>query len=930
MTLEAKARQTIDRWLVEAGWIVQDYKDRHIHAGPGVAIREFPTTNGPADYLLYLDGKAVGVVEAKAEGHTLTGVETQSAKYSAGLPPNLPRWTSEALDRFGRSGLLPFAYESNGEETRFTSSLDPEPRSREVFVFHRPDELRRLLKLDEQLREKLGEMPGLNDKALWPIQASAVRALEDSLAENRPRALIQMATGSGKTFTAANISYRLVRYAEAKRILFLVDRANLGRQTLREFQGFTIPETKRQFTDEYNVQHLKSSTIAPASRVVISTIQRLYSALKGEEFEEENEEKSQYESADSPLHKEALPVVYNAAIPPEAFDFIIIDECHRSIYNLWRQVLEYFDAFLIGLSATPTKQTIAFFHQNLVEEYTCEQAVRDHVNVGFDVYRIRTKITEQGTKLEAKPGFFVPHRDRRSRKKRYAELDDDVAYSGKNLDRDVVNESQIRLVIKTFRDSLPEIFPGRTEVPKTLVFAKDDSHADDITRIIRDEFAKPNEFCRKITYRTTEGKPEDLLAEFRNSYNPRIAVSVDMIATRTDVKPLECLLFLRNIKSLSYFEQMKGRGCRIISNDALQLVTPDAKQKDRFVIVDAVGVCEEDKSHSRPLNRNPSIKFEALLDLAASGSDHPDVASTLAARLTRIAHKFSEEQQDEIKGVAGGTTLGELVGKLFDAVDADANVTRAAEANQLPPGQEPTEEQLDAAEREAVREALKPFCDPKLRNTILAIKKANEQVFDEQNADELLSAGYDAKAMEKAKTLIGSFRQFAVEHKDEIEALTILYSRPHRVGLSHRHVKELTKAIEREPLGTSPDRLWHAYEAVEPAKVRGKWSDNLADVVALFRHALDPDSALVPVRATVEERYQAWLDTQAAAGVVFTADQRKWLDAIRDHVASNLAIEQDDFELSPFSQFGGLGKANDLFGDRLNAILADLNAALAA
>src|SRR5262249_12480439 len=320
---------------------------------------------------------------------------------------------------------------------------------------------------------------------------------------------------------------------------------------------------------------------------------------------------------------EPLPVVYNPYIPIETFDFIVTDECHRSIYNLWRQVLEYFDAFLNGLTATPTKQTIGFFQNNLVMEYGHEQAVADGVNVGFDVYRIRTRITEQGAKLEKEPGRFIPHRDRRTRARRYAELDDDLTYTANQLDRDVVAEDQIRLVVRTFRDRLfTEIFPGRTEVPKTLVFAKDDSHAEDITRIIREEFGRGNDFCQKITYKTTGKKPEDLLVEFRNSFNPRIAVTVDMISTGTDVKPLGCLVFLRNVKSAGYFEQMKGRGVRVVTNDDLWKISAeeDVRQKivkDHFVIVDAVGVCEECKTESKPLDRKPFVPLEKLMNMVA-------------------------------------------------------------------------------------------------------------------------------------------------------------------------------------------------------------------------------------------------------------------------------------------------------------------------
>ena len=931
MTPEQKARQQIDRQLEQAGWIVQDYAQMHITAGLGVAVREFPLKTGFADYLLYAHAKAIGSVEAKPEGFGLMGVAEQSTKYSIGLPKSLPNWEVP----------LPFAYESTGTECRFTNRKEPDARSRLVFTFHRPEELIRLVNLDKQVRGRLQEMPELNTGNLWKVQIDSIRNLEKSLALNKPRALIQMATGSGKTFTAVNFCYRLIKYADAKRILFLVDRNNLGKQTLNEFQQFVSPVNGYKFTEEYSVQHLKKNTIAPASKICITTIQRLYSMLKGEEdFQEENEEGSLFETENS-LFKEPLPVVYNPKIPIEMFDFIVVDECHRSIYNIWRQVLEYFDASLIGLTATPTKQTIGFFGSNLVQDYAHEQAVVDGVNVGYDVYRIETKITKDGAMLAREPGVFVPHRDRRTKGKKYKELDDDLTYTANQLDRDVVSENQIRLVVRTFKDKLPEIFPGRTEVPKTLVFAKTDLHAEDIVRILREDFGKGNDFCQKITSKSTGKKPDELLSEFRNSYFPRIAVTVDMIATGTDVKPLECLIFMRNIRSLGYFEQMKGRGCRVVDPDVLQSVTPDAKHKTHFVIVDAVGVCEDEKSATKPMDRKPSVPLDKILNLVAAGAANDDIVSTLASRLSRLDQEVDPLQQAAIQKASGGKTLAELSAGLLKSIDPDANTELAVDKFNVPEGPngeppEPTEPQVVEVEREQMATALQAFHDPKLREAILAAKRSLEQVIDEQTPDQLLRAGFDAEALEKAKSMLTSFRKFIEDNKDQIEALQVLYSQPYRAGLKFRHVKELASKLNQPPFFVDPNRpesltrLWQAYEVVEPDNVRGKGGRQLVDVIALVRHAMDPNTTLAPVGMTVQERYQQWMAEKQTAGVMFTADQRKWLDAIKDHIAASLNIEQDDLEEVPFNSIGGLGRAYELFGDKLNAILDELNERLAA
>ncbi|MSP14038.1 MAG: DEAD/DEAH box helicase [Chloroflexi bacterium] len=924
MTPEEKARLEIDRQLEACGWVVQDRTAMNTFASAGVAVREFTLLTGEADYLLYAHGKAIGVVEAKPEGFTLGGVHEQAVKYTTGLPAGVPA--------YGRP--LPFTYESTGAVTHFTNGLDPEPRSREVFTFHRPEELVRLAGLGAaQLRANLRQMPGLDTTRLWRVQVEAIHNLEKSLAQARPRSLIQMATGSGKTYTACSFCYRLIKFGKAQRILFLVDRNNLGKQTLNEFQQYASPYTGYKFTEEYNVQRLQRNTIEPASKVVITTIQRLYSMLKGEEeFAEENEEGSLFESA-SPLLKEALPVVYNPRIPPETFDFIVVDECHRSIYNVWRQVLEYFDAFIIGLTATPTLQTVGFFHNNVVQDYSHEKAVADGVNVGCLVYRIQTQITAGGATLEREPGYFVPRRDKRTGRKRLAELEEDLTYTPNQLDRDVVSEAQLRLVVRTFKERLfTEIFPGRTEVPKTLVFAKNDQHAEDIVRIMREEFGKGNDFCQKITSKTTGKKPEDVLNEFRNGYYPRIAVTVDMIATGTDMKPLECLLFMRNINSATYFDQMKGRGVRIIGPDDLQRVTPDARHKTHFVIVDAVGVCENDKGATKPLDRQPSVGLDKVLGAVAAGVVHADVVSTLAARLAALGREITLAQAGEIAAQAGGQSLETLAAALVESIDPDSNADLARQRFGLAAYEEPSDAQVEAVEQEQMAAALRPFHHPPLRKLILDIKAAAEQVIDQVTPDTLLLAGFDAAAREKAASTLESFREFLLAHRDEIEAIRILYSRPYRAGLRYRQVKELAAALERPPLSLSQpaERLWRLYQAVEPEQVQGQGGKALVDLVAIVRHALYPDQPLVPLAQTIQARYQDWLAEQARAGISFTPEQRRWLDAIADHIASSLSIDQEDLEEVPFNQMGGLGKVYQLFGARLPTIMAELNERLVA
>jgi type I restriction enzyme, R subunit len=914
MTPEEKARSNIDHLLELAGWRVQDLKDYDPNQSLGVAVREFPLSCGEADYVLFVNRIAVGVIEAKPEGTTLGGVDSQSEKYAATFPENYPHVRIP----------LPFVYESTGAETLFRDLRDPSPRSRRVFAFHQPETLQEWGNLSETLRTHLRHLPPLVTTGLRDCQTEAIANLERSFADDHPRALIQMATGSGKTFTAVSFIYRLIRYGGARRVLFLVDRNNLGRQTKMEFEQYVTPDDGRKFTEIYNVQHLTNNTIDPVNKVTITTIQRLFSMLKGEaQYDPENEEESFYDHA--PADAKPKEVSYNSRIPIETFDFIVTDECHRSIYHLWRQVLEYFDGFLIGLTATPSKQTLGFFNQNLVMEYLHERAVADGVNVGYDVFRIKTDITEHGSVVER--GYYVDKRDKHTRRQRWEQLDDDFAYAADQLDRSVVAPDQIRMVIRTFNDSLPILFPDRQWIPKTLIFAKDDSHAEDITHICREIFAEGNEFCKKITYRTTGEKPEDLIQSFRNSPKLRIAVTVDMVSTGTDIKPLECLLFMRDVKSKIYFEQMIGRGTRVISQTDLQAVTPDVSAKTHYVVVDAVGVCESLKIESKPLERKRGVSFEKLVQSVAFGMRDEDSITSLAGRLSRLDRELAEGDRKTIADVAGGTSLRQMINGLFDAVDADRQESRAKEMFGT---EAPSSDQIRAAGSELVKEACALFEVPLVRNTIVAIHKKNEQVIDTVSSDSLISADWDVQAAIKSRTVVDTFRKFIEENKNELDALQIIYSQPY----GHRHftyeqIRQLADAIKKPPYNLTTEEVWRAYEQVERSKVRGAGPQKLlTDIISLIRFAIEETSTLEPFTNSVNRAFDRWIDLQSDQGRTFTQEQMKWLGMIRDHIAGSAAIDMDDFDQIPFNQWGGRIRAYGLFGEALPTLLSELNEAL--
>jgi len=959
-TPEQKARDAIDQQLLQAGWLIQNRDEINLSAGRGIAIREFKMADGYgfADYILYLDKQAIGALEAKPAGFTLSGVKPQVDKYSEGLPPGLPASIRP----------LPFLYVSTGIETSFVNLLDPQARGRRVFSFHRPETIAEWLQspnltewvrgwgnpsevgqafqpvilptltearaaLPSSLRARLRAMPPVAIANLWENKRRALENLEMSLRDDHPRALIQMATGSGKTMLAITSIYRLIKFGGARRVLFLVDRRNLGNQAEKEFESYRTPDDNRKFTELYKVQHLKGNTVGSATKVVITTIQRLYSMLKGEpDLDPSIEEESQF-IRDLAVLREPLPVTYDRAIPPEFFDIIFIDECHRSIYTLWRQVLEYFDAHLIGLTATPSKQTLGFFDQNLVMEYGHEQAVADKVNVPFDVYRIRTKITEEGSKIEAGPEILVGKRERRTRQMRWEQPDEDIEYTAQELDRAVVAEDQIRLVARTFKQRLfSEIFPGRREIPKTLIFAKDDSHAEDIVRIFRQEFGRSDDFCQKITYLTTGRDPKDLIQDFRNSFNPRIAVTVDMIATGTDIKPVEIVMFMRTVKSRLLFEQMKGRGVRVIDPTELQAVTPDAAAKTHFIIVDCVGATEAVLSDTQPMERAKTVPFKALLEHIALGGTDPDYYSSLANRLARLNLECGPKENQRIEAASGGMPLAEITKAIVAALDADLQEAEARQQFTLPADAQPTEQQLKKATAAILTRAAEPLATkPALRQVLLELKRLGEQTIDQISKDSLLEAGQSSEAKEKAQTLVQSFEKFIADNKDEITALQFFYSRPYRERLKYDDIRKLAEAIQMPPRSWTAERLWNAYAMLERDKVRGaSAARQLTDIVSLVRFALQQEDELVPYPDKVKARFSNWIAQQQNRERKFTPEQMRWLEMIRDHVATSVEITLDAFDYNPFSQQGGLGKAMQLFGKELRPLLDELNEALAA
>lgn len=893
MKPEDKVREKIDDILKQVGFVIQDREEFNRNASLGVAVREFVMSDeSKADYLLFIGGKACGVIEAKKEGISLSGIELQAKHYASHIPKELRIWQNP----------LPFIYVSNFNEIYFADLREQDYSSRQIFSFHTPESLFENLKRDKTLRDSLKEIPKLDTAGLRKCQIEAIERLDNSLKLNKPRSLIQMATGSGKTFTACNFTYRLLKFAKAKRILFLVDRNNLGRQTKKEFDNFKLNDDGRKFSEVYITSHLQNNHIDKDAKVIITTIQRLYSMLRGEEeYDFLNEELSAFEiSMGKPKE-----LIYNPKFPIDFFDFIIVDECHRSIYGEWRQILEYFDAFIIGLTATPSKYTLGFFGQNIVSEYPLERSVIDKVNVNCEIFRIKTKISEEGGIIEK--GFYIPLKDKKTRKMIYKTIDEDIEYKKSDLDRSVLVPNQIRTIMQCYKDSVfTELFPERdaTWIPKTLIFAKDDNHAEEIVKITREVFSKGNEFCQKITYNIGKQNPEELIKSFRISPEFRIAVTVDMIATGTDIKPLEVLIFMRDVKSQMYYEQMKGRGVRSININDLKSVTPNATGKTHFYLIDAVGVTESQKSLSQPLERKRNLSFKKLLENIAKGASDDDTLSTLALRLSIIETKLSEEDNKNLLELTKGKSLVNISNEILNSIDLDFMEGKS------------DEEILKIKD-----EALKPFNSPHFREFLINICSKTSIYVDELAVDEVINSEH---SVENANITIKNFREFININKDELDALSIIYNNSYKNRkLTYKSIDELNQKLKNENLYISD--IWRAFAFIEKNKVKliKNPEKQLTNLIQLVRFALGQDKELQDFSSIANSRFNLWRGRQIKKGITFSEEQDRFLEIIKDNIISNACIEVDDIQNMCYDE-GGIFKAKKLFGENLEPLLEDI------
>ena len=857
MLPEQKARVIIDRMFEEAGWRIVD-RSGYAPNMTAVAIREgLMKGNKEADYFLFLNGKAVGIPEAKRAEINVDSdtVKEQAAFYTRSCPSWCQAWFPTIP--------LPIAYVSNGKDLMFYDTRKSNTQFESCHNIHTPKELTKLL----GIQDEYAGLPTLSPKGLRDCQYEAITELEKSFRSGESRALMVLATGAGKTYTACLTSYRMLAYTPMRRILFLVDRNNLGKQAESEFGTFRLTENGDPFNTIFTVNRLKSAKIPHDSNVVISNIQRLYSLLKGIEIEDKEDDED-YE----PDHEIEMPE--NPNLPSDFFDMIIIDECHRSIYGNWHKVLDYFStAKMIGLTATPIPETKAFFNNNIIVNYTLEQSIIDGVNVDCRIYRIKTQVTENGGAILK--GDPIEKETRYTGEVQTIKNQETKNYTREELNRSIVNPSQIKLILETYRDAVytemftdPQREPDMNYLPKTLIFALNENHASNIVKIAKEVFGCDDErFVQKITYSADDSN--ELIRQFRNEKDFRIAVTCTLVATGTDIKPLEVVMFMRDVTSEPLYVQMRGRGVRTIGDEQLRNVTPNAYSKDCFFLVDVVGVTEHEKTIVPPSDEATTrlVSLKELLEKITHGNVSDDYLRLLASRLSRINNKCEEKDREEFIHLA-----------YQSMIDIASNIFTALEDGTLP-------EYLDVNEPNVERKALvKSIANhPQARQYLLILNAGFVETLI-PGEDTLISKGF---SQEEAQATTSAFETYCDAHKDEIEALRIIYNNSGE-PITYSMLKDLENKLKWENSKFNKSLLWNSYAIIEPQSVKRystkEEKEALTNIIQLVRFAYHQTPKLESLYPLATQRFNLWCGQNQRT---ITDKQKEVMEAIYRYIASN-------------------------------------------
>ncbi len=898
MTPEEKARIKIDQWLTDAGWKVIN-RDEFESNSSAVAVREgLLQGNKEADYFLFINGKAIGILEAKREEIDAASdmVCEQVETYAKSVPSCYTAYMKP----------IPFLYTSNGKDFYFRDFRDPDSAYEPIAVMHKPKKLVEMLGIEDPF----AGLPTLNPKGLRDCQFEAITELEKSFRTGQNRALMVLATGAGKTYTACLASYRMLAYTPMRRVLFLVDRNNLGKQAETEFGTFRLTENGDAFNTIYTVNRLRSAKVPNDSNVVISTIQRLFSLLKGEEITDTDDD-----DEDDATGEVTLPE--NPNLPHDFFDLIIIDECHRSIYGNWRKVLEYFDtARLVGLTATPIPETMAFFNNNRVVNYTLEQSIIDGVNVDHRVYRIKTKATEEGGAI--REGDELRKVTRYTGKVETIQNKETKNYTKTELNRSIINPAQIKLILQTYKDAVytqmfndPQREPNFDYLPKTLIFALNEAHATNIVKIAKEVFERTDDrFVQKITY--SAGDSNELIRQFRNDKDFRIAVTCTLVATGTDVKPLEVVIFMRDVESAPLYTQMKGRGVRTIGDEQLRNVTPNAFSKDCFFLVDAVGVTEHEHTIPSATEEGPdeTITLEKLLERIAHGFLPDNYLKRLAATLSRIYNKSDKQQREEFIRLAHDD-MKDIASRIYDALE-----------KQILPEFSSTDEPNN--ERKGLVSPLANHADA--RKYILILNKGFVETLM-PGEDTLIEQGF---SVEEAKSTTDAFEEFCKEHSDDIEALRIIYNN-NGEPITFSMLKDLENKMKMANNRFAPKQLWNSYAIVAPDSVRRasrkEEADALTNIIQLARFAYHQIERLESVECSTGQYFNLWVG-HYQRNFNLTDKQREVMSEIVKYIAYNGACTAKDIRednqdrgVQLIRAFGNMAKANEALESVFNFVV---------
>jgi type I restriction enzyme R subunit len=875
MLPEEQARVKIDKQLNNAGWDIVP-RDEYIPMST-VAVKEaLMKGNTESDYLLFIDNKAVAVLEAKREENNLGDDVAVQAEGYATHPQN---WYGLWFDK-----LIPLVYMANGKKIVYKNMLtDPEGEYVELSEMHSPKKMLQLIGKTSEY----GALPYLQKKGLRDCQYNAEKNLELALKSGKKKNLAILATGSGKTYLACLASYRLLNYTATKRVLFLVDRNNLARQTESEFSLFDRTERQQPMSNLYQIKRLKKESDIDAD-IVISTIQKLFAVLTGQQLSEGNEDAEDEDAKkneDKANEEPAVQLGDDLKLPPDYFQFIVVDECHRSIYGKWRAVLDYFsEAKALGLTATPTPEAYAFFNNNVVENYSYDDSVVDGVNVPSRVYRIETDVTEHGGII--KEGSKVVEKAHKTGQTITYSAEKTYIYTAEALDRSVLNRDQIRKVLTAYKEAIyTDLYPEREKkweyVPKTLIFAKDDNHATEIVDVAKEVFMDefdgniPANFVQKITY--SAGDSNALIRDLRTEKDFRIAVTVTLVATGTDVRPLEVVLFMRDVRSDVLYTQMKGRGCRTIKDDKLREVTPNADTKECYYIVDAVGVTEHDHDIPAPGpgQNKKTLSLVQLLEHLA----HGEVSDENLMLLRNYCSTINKRYEDNA-----------MFGKHLDYFITEYGFAPRTLANSI----------QDAFERGLLVEYESPSGDNTARLALIAILMNNIQARNKliemhkgysvsiQDEDRVIYAGF---SKETAKSYIENFEKYIEDNKDTIEALRIIYNSEDTV-ITHKMLVELRDRLLSENRQYGVYQLWKGYKILDEEgnvdELDIKHNVNaLTNLIQLVRYAYKKNQKLTSLVVGYAQRFSLYCGQNQR---VLTEDQVEIMRLIAEYVINDGAI----------------------------------------